>query len=61
MNIVFANGTFAIPSLNILNKNSKFYKIKAVVTNEDKKWGRGQRLNETLISKYSKKKIIKCY
>ena len=40
MNIVFfANGTFAIPSLNILNKNSKFYKIKAVVTNEDKKVG----------------------
>ena len=59
MNIVFfANGTFAIPSLDILNKNSKHYKIKAVVTNEDKKSGRGQKLNETLISKFSKRKLL---
>ena len=49
MNIVFfANGPFALPSLDILNKNSENYKIKAVVTNEDKRSGRGQKLNQTL-------------
>ena len=56
--VFFANGTFALHSLDILNKNSKHYKIKAVVTNEDKKSGRGQKLNETLISKYSKKNLL---
>ena len=59
MNIVFfANGTFALPSLDILSKNSDYFNIKAVVTNEDKKSGRGQKLNETLISKFSKKKLL---
>ena len=56
--VFFANGTFALHSLDILNKNSKHYKIKAVVTNEDKKSGRGQKLNETLISKFSKKNLL---
>ena len=59
MNIVFfANGPFALPSLDILNKNSNNYKIKAVVTNEDKRSGRGQKLNQTLIAKFSKQKLL---
>jgi len=59
MNIVFfANGTFAIPSLDILKKNSKYFSIKAVVTNVDKKIGRGQKTSESLISKYSKKNSL---
>ena len=59
MNIVFfSNGAFAIPSLDILKKNSKYFSIKAVVTNVDKKIGRGQKTSETLISKYSKKQSL---
>ena len=49
MNIVFfANGPFALPSLDILNKNSNNYKIKAVVTNEDKKLAADFVLNQAL-------------
>ena len=59
MNIVFfANGTFALPSLDVLHKNSKYFTIKSVVTNIDKKSGRGQKLKETLISKFAKKKSL---
>ena len=62
MNIVFfANGPFALPSLDILNKNSNNYKIKAVVTNEDKRSGRGQKLNQTLIAKFSKQKLLNVF
>ncbi len=59
MNIVFfANGSFAIHSLDILLKNYQHFTIKAVVTNIDKRIGRGQKKTETLISKYSNIKSL---
>ena len=50
MNIVFfANGSFAIHSLDVLLKNYNHFTVKAVVTNVDKKTGRGQKKTETLV------------
>ena len=57
MNIIFfANGNFAINSLNALIKSK--HNILAVVTNKDKKVGRGQKLKESLISRLSTEKSI---
>ena len=59
MNIVFfANGSFAIHSLDVLLKNYDHFTVKAVVTNVDKKTGRGQKKTETLVSKYSNSKSL---
>jgi methionyl-tRNA formyltransferase len=54
MNIIFfANGNFAINSLNaLINSN---HNILAVVTNKDKRIGRGLKLKESLISNLSTK------
>tara|TARA_B110001454_G_C12706544_1_gene428824 strand:+ start:150 stop:1058 length:909 start_codon:yes stop_codon:yes gene_type:complete len=57
MNIIFfANGDFAINSLNALIKSN--HNILAVVTNKDKKIGRGLKLKESLISNLSTKQSL---
>ncbi|MGM0444902.1 MAG: methionyl-tRNA formyltransferase [Bacillota bacterium] len=55
MNIVFA-GTpdFAVPSLEILSKNDQF-NIKAVITQPDRKRGRGKKVRYTPVKKSAKK------
>jgi len=54
MNIIFM-GTpdFAVPSLKSLAKSD--HEISAVVTGEDKKRGRGQRVCKTAVKKYAEK------
>lgn len=59
MNIVFA-GTpdFAVPSLEILSKNKKI-NIKAVITQPDKKRGRGKKVKFTPVKSVAKKYDLK--
>lgn len=50
---------FAVPSLDILLKNS--YNIVGVVTAPDKKAGRGRKLQSSAIKKYAEKKGLDVY
>ena len=56
--IFFGTPRFALDSLQEINLN---YNVEYIVTAPDKKSGRGQKINESEVKQYAKKKILRFY
>ncbi len=57
--VFFGTPDFAVPSLDILNKSSK-YEVAAVVTAPDKERGRGRKISYTPVKEYALANDLKC-